>query len=700
MNGRRIRVTAVLSLISALVLTDPALAADPETYVLLSERGGKAGDLVVRDTGGVLEIDWQSKDNGRGTETHERLERDAEGWPVDWRIDTRSDFGSIGSAGPSAKTVTLKRDGETIRIGGSDAPKTLAAPGPTLFTPKEASPWALGLYARLLLKSPDHKLPATPDGRAELKRIGEETVAGYRLVAYEISLPGRKSETIRLDADGRLVAVGDGDLVLADRLPVAAALRAATARREEEAHAALQAKLLHDFKGPVRVRNIRIFDPAAGNLGAPASVLFENGVIKAIGAANASGKDETIIEGEGGTLVPGLHDTHFHLGLSYPEGVWLSLAGGVTTARDMGSDNDYVAHYLPQIASGRLPGPRLLLSGMIEGDSPVSLKGSGIVAKSEAEALAAVRWYAAHGYWQIKIYNSLDASWVPAIAHEAHRLGLRVAGHIPAFTDADHMIESGYDEITHANQLMLGWVLKPGEDTRTPLRLTAMSRFFGLDIGSPAVRRTLDQMESRKIAFEPTLAIMRRLLTNRTGEVEPEDGWWFSHFPKEFKAGRMISVLPGFTIMPVKTPADDAAYDGAAEKMIELTREMNRRGIMILPGADDNNGFIIRRELDLFVRAGMTPAQALARATIESARYLGHEKNWGTIEAGKSADFFLVTGDPSRSLDALHGIRMTVAQGRVYFPSEIYEAFDIKPFATVPLVRERGGRPPLTTNRR
>ena len=95
-----------------------------------------------------------------------------------------------------------------------------------------------------------------------------------------------------------------------------------------------------------------------------------------------------------------------------------------------------------------------------------------------------MHWYADRGYFQIKIYNSMNPDWVKPIADEAHALGHAVTGHVPAFTTPDRMIEDGYDEMTHINQLMLGWLLAPGEDTRTPLRLTAMARAADLDLAA------------------------------------------------------------------------------------------------------------------------------------------------------------------------------------------------------------------------
>jgi len=82
---------------------------------------------------------------------------------------------------------------------------------------------------------------------------------------------------------------------------------------------------------------------------------------------------------------------------------------------------------------------------------------NGAIVETEAAAVEAVRAAAARGVFQIKIYNSINPAWVPAMIAEAKRLNLRAAGHIPAFTTTDLMLEAGYDEITHSNQMMLNW---------------------------------------------------------------------------------------------------------------------------------------------------------------------------------------------------------------------------------------------------
>jgi hypothetical protein len=242
-------------------------------------------------------------------------------------------------------------------------------------------------------------------------------------------------------------------------------------QRAEEA----QKKLAHRFAGPVPIRNVRVFDPVALKLSDLATVVVYGDRIATVGANDAAGPapaGETVIDGQGGTLLPGLHDMHHHTSLSSN---LFNLAVGVTATRDMGNDNAELLEMVKGLEAGRLAGPRMVRNGFLEGRSPYSAR-NGFIADTLAQAIDDVRWYADHGYWQIKIYNSFPPDWVAPVAAEAHRLGMGVTGHVPAFSSPDRVIRDGYNDIAHINQLMLGWILDPKEDTRTPLRLTGMAR--------------------------------------------------------------------------------------------------------------------------------------------------------------------------------------------------------------------------------
>jgi hypothetical protein len=324
-------------------------------------------------------------------------------------------------------------------------------------------------------------------------------------------------------------------------------------------------------------------------------------------------------------------------------------------------------------------GPHVIRSGFIEGKSPYSAN-LGILVDSQEQALDAVRWYGARGYWQIKIYNSMNPAWVPAMAREAHLLGMRVTGHIPAFSTTDKMIDAGYDEITHINQFMLGWVIGPTEDTRTLFRLTALKRLGNLDLQSAKVQHTIKLMVERHIAIDPTLGIHEMLTQNRDGQVPPGDVDYYEHMPIGWRRDAMKALID------TSAPGDDHAYRAAFDKIIATVRLLHDRGVFIVFGTDTGGSFTFHRELELYERAGMTPAEILKRASYDSARYVGQDQRLGSIEKGKLADFFLVPGDPTKDLKAVKTISLVVKDGAFYYPAEVYPKFGIKPFAAAPVV--------------
>ena len=242
------------------------------------------------------------------------------------------------------------------------------------------------------------------------------------------------------------------------------------------------------------------------------------------------------------------------------------------------------------------------------------------------------------------------------------------------------MIAAGFDEMTHINQIMLGWVLDEGEDTRTLLRLTALDRLPGLDLSSEPVRSTIRAMADKGIAHDPTVTIHENLLLGRNGTVSRSFADIVDYMP--------VSVQRDYRTgwVDVSEPGTDEAYRGAYDKIVETLRMMDDAGILLVPGTDMGGSFAYHRELELFEDIGMTPAEVLRRATLDMAEYLGQDEDLGSIEGGKYADFFLVAGDPTQDLSEIKRIRMVVADGTVYYPAEIYSGFGVRPFAAQPAV--------------
>lgn len=660
------------------ILAHPALAQTREYRVVTQNRD--IGHLKLDRQGQTIAVDFDYKRNGRGPTIKEVVTLDQDGAPVSWTITGRTTFGN-------AVNESFKRTASQVSWRDLSGPGTLKGKDlPRYYVAQNGSPLDVALLAKALLADPDRAMPVAPGGIARLTERARNSFDGpdgkLEVITYELSGLSLNPTYVTLDSQGEFFAVASAGFIIARKGYEQAAdqpLRDLSERLASARFAELQRDAASAFAGPVRIRNVRLFDPRAKALSAPSDVVFiGNRISGVVPAGSAATPGETTIDGEGGTLIPGLFEMHGHMG---QEDALMNVLAGVTSVRDMGNRNEVLDKLIERIANGEVAGPRITRSGFIEGKSPFS-SATGKLVSSEAEAIEAVRWYAARGYHQAKLYNSMDPKWAPAVVAEAKRLGLRVAGHVPAFSSADEMIAAGFDEITHVNQLMLGWVLNPGEDTRTLFRFTAQARFPALDLKSAKVTKTLDAMVANKVAHEPTIAIHELGLTALDGVPNPGAVDYIAHMPPA-EQRQLRQALFG-----ADTPRQRADYIAAFTKIKETLAEMHRRGIMLIPGTDLGGGFTFHRELELFGQLGMSPAEVLSRATLEMAQYLGQDQQLGSIERGKLADFFLVPGDPTRDLKAIKTIRMVAMDGKIYFPDEVYARIGIKPFSTPPKVTQ------------
>lgn len=635
--------------------------------------GTEIGAMAVEPTAAGYRVDFEYRNNGRGPTLAEEIELDSAGFPRAWRIEGHETFGN-------RVDESFQRTGETARWTDSTGEGSAEVETPSLYAPQNGSPYFLAIAGRALRADDDGVLPALPGGELRLSEMDRLSVSdgetSREVTAYALSGTSLNPTYFLMDGDAFFGVISPRHAVLeAGYEGEDQRLRDLAAEFGARRYQDIASRVRHDFGGPVRIDNVRIFDSHTGTLTGPASVVVEGERIAAIEAAGAPARPgEARIDGAGGTLVPGFFEMHGHLGET---DALLNIAAGVTSVRDMGNDNAVLGALVEAIESGERAGPRVFRSGFIEGESPFN-SNNGILVSSQDEAVAAVNTYADQGFERIKIYNSMDPDWIPAVIETARARGLHVMGHIPAFTDADAMIAAGYDELTHINQLMLGWVLEEGEDTRTLLRLTALKRLPELDLESEAVQSTIEAMVARDIAIDPTFAIHEALLLSRNGELSPGAVDYIDHMPVSAQRRARSAWAE------IATPEDDAAYRGAFEAITEALAMMRERGIFMVPGTDLGGSFAYHRELELYQTIGMEPAEIVSWASLGMAEYLGAGDELGSIEEGKLADFFLVPGNPAEDLKAIKTISLVVADGSVYFPGEIYPEFGIRPFIEGP----------------
>jgi imidazolonepropionase-like amidohydrolase len=447
----------------------------------------------------------------------------------------------------------------------------------------------------------------------------------------------------------------------------------------------LAAKHTQALPQPILIRNVRVFDAQSKSLGEPADVYVNDGRIAAIYPANSPAKDPaTVIDGAGRALLPGLFDMHTH------EDAWnsaLQIAGGVTTTRDMGNDNAVLAKLRADIAAGRAIGPHIEPAGYIEGEGPFASRG-GFVVDDVESAQEAVDWYAERGYRQVKLYNSIKPEWAGPIAAYAHSRGLRVSGHVPAFSRAARVVQEGYDELQHINQLMLNFVSDPDTDSRTILRFNLVGeRARDLDLDSAAVRDFIRLLADRGTVIDATMATFEATYTQQPGDMDPSLAPVADHFPvANQRAWRNNSTdVSGGKL---------ATYRESWQRMMQFFGRLHAAGVPLVAGTDSLAGFMLHRELELYVQAGIPAGEVIRIATEGAARVAGVLADRGTVERGKRADLILVEGDPASDISDIRRISYVLKDGVGHAPATLYEEFGIRRFVEPPAIEYRSS-PPL-----
>jgi len=420
----------------------------------------------------------------------------------------------------------------------------------------------------------------------------------------------------------------------------------------------------------VLFRNVRIFDGKGGSLSAPSNVLVRNKIIEKISTGDITASAQ-MIDGGGRVLMPGLFDMHGHL--SRWDG-GLNIAAGVTTVRDMGNDNATLQQMIGEIKAGTLLSPNVVPAGFIEGESNFSAR-NGFVIKDIAGAKSAVDWYAVNGYPQVKIYNSFPKELLRETAAYAHSKGLRVSGHVPAFMRAQDVVDQGYDEVQHINQLLLNFFVDDKTDTRTLQRFYLVAdKAADLDLDSKPVQDFIATLAKKQIAIDPTLATFE-FLHQRDGELSPIVEGIADHLPPDVQRGRRSAE------MNIPDDATAARYNKSYAKAVEFVGRAYKAGVPLLAGTDEVPGFTLQHELALYVRAGLTPSQALQVATWNAAKVARVLDDRGSVTAGKRADLILIDGDPTRDIADIRKVSLVLQGDTAYYPSEVYDALGVKPFA-------------------
>jgi len=370
-------------------------------------------------------------------------------------------------------------------------------------------------------------------------------------------------------------------------------------------------------------------------------------------------KRAKVIEARGKFLLPGLWDMHAH----FEQVEWgpTYLAAGVTTVRDVGNEFEFITAVRDALNAGQSLGPRMLLAGIIDGESNTSW---GIIrASAAAEAEAAVNRYHKAGFQQIKIYSSVEPPIIEAICAAAHKLGMTVTGHVPTGLNAIQAVEAGMDQINHVEYLLP--VLRPR--TFRPLQGAPAPP---LDFKSPEAQRAIEFFKSHNTVIDPTLAVFEWTLHSAEkpfSSIEPGAG----------KLPRQLNGQINNTGVPASAAPQTAAI---LDRFYSIVGALHKAGIPIVAGTDQVvPGFSLYREIELYVKSGFTPMEAIQAATIVPARVMKLDKESGTIAAGKRADILVLDRDPLDNIRNIRTGKTVIAAGRIYDTAQLWQSMGFKP---------------------
>lgn len=407
------------------------------------------------------------------------------------------------------------------------------------------------------------------------------------------------------------------------------------------------------------------------------TVVVKDGIIQAVAKVGLidSSPQTQIINATGKYLIPGLWDMHVHS--AFADKPWdekvifpLYIANGITGIRDMGGDPNILEQRRKRIDAGELTGPHMMIAGPFLNSGKSDTQTMGV--NTPDEARQAVDSLKARGMDFIKVLSISPGVYWP-LAEQAKRQHIHFVGHVPNGVSAAEASMMGQKTIEHLSGVLLATSSKESELRQRILDAAARKDSTGYMHVMAEALDTYSQPKAWDLFSEfvdhctwqvPTLVwdVADANVDNPAIADDPR----MKYVPK--------SVAQDWD--PAKlTQATGAEQLALSKKLtahyMQLVDLMRRAGVMIMAGTDSPDpyvfpGFSLHDELQLLVKSGLSPTQALQAATFYPALFMTKLNRYGVVETGHVADLVVLDDDPLKDIGNTRKISAVVLGGKYF----------------------------------
>jgi Tol biopolymer transport system component len=384
-----------------------------------------------------------------------------------------------------------------------------------------------------------------------------------------------------------------------------------------------------------------VLDGVFEGLRTESDIVVENGIITELSAHRDDFHVGAVVDAGAETVMPGLVEMHARLSREYGSSFGrVLLAYGITSVRIPGINAYEGLELRESFDSERRPGPRVFIAGDPFDGARVYEPG-GVSIASDEQLDAALERTTMLGFDFFKTSTRLPDRFQRRIVEYAHARGLPVIS-----SELFPAVGFGLDGLEYMEDRS-----RRGYSPR-------------ISANGVAYKDVVDLIAKSGIAFTPAIGLQGAFFARATGDKDLLTDKRFALYPR--------SVVLMLADLGMKRP--DRRLDLGLKPYETLLKSIVAAGGTIVAGTDAPMvpyGLSLHVELEEYVRAGMTPFQALQSATINAARALGLADELGTIEPGKRADLTFIGGDPLQDIRTTRDVRRVMKGGRVYTVTEL-----------------------------